>query len=146
MLSQRWGRLRTEDIFEVLETCRSDDGRGDLRLGQDPRRRDLCHAHALLLCELLDSATRTISASSPTLEKWKTQHAFRGGQEGMGYHRPRGTCKTYVEVQGSKKDPPEVDSPVCLLPDGLDIQRTGEQPTPKRGPWDRAYAELLRNT
>ena len=49
-------RALTEDILEVREARRADDGRGDARLREHPRDSDLRHAHAraLALRERLD--------------------------------------------------------------------------------------------
>ena len=44
----------TEDVFEVLQARRPDDGRRHAGLAQNPRHRDLRHANAFLLRELLN--------------------------------------------------------------------------------------------
>ena len=47
---------RTKDVLQVLEARGTDDGRGHAWLGEHPSGRDLRHADAFLLRELLDSA------------------------------------------------------------------------------------------
>ena len=44
----------TENVLQVIEFGRADDGRGDALLGQAPGGRNLRHRHILLLCELFD--------------------------------------------------------------------------------------------
>ena len=44
----------TQDILEIGETRSADDGSGHSRLREDPRKRDLRHAHAFLLRQLIN--------------------------------------------------------------------------------------------
>lgn len=64
-ISQSPPRL-TQDVLQVVETGRAHDGRGNMRLRQDPRDSDLCHADPLLLRKLLHPEGERTSASTST--------------------------------------------------------------------------------
>ena len=51
----------TEDVLQVGEVRRPDDGRGDAGFRHCPRERDLGHARLLLLRELLDPRNHNMS-------------------------------------------------------------------------------------
>lgn len=50
----------TENVLEVGQVRRADDGCTDAGLSHNPRERDLRHAGALLLRQLLNAAKYTI--------------------------------------------------------------------------------------
>ena len=54
-------RRLTEDVLEVRQARRADDGSAHTRLREHPRERDLRHADALLLRELVNPAHHVVS-------------------------------------------------------------------------------------
>lgn len=58
----------TEDVFQVVERRRTDDGRGDSVFLQRPRDRDLRHRDVHLLRHLFDSAHASPRCDSDAVE------------------------------------------------------------------------------
>ena len=54
--------IHTDELLEVLQVRRADDGRGDALLRQDPGDGDLGHTDALLGSDFLDPADPSASA------------------------------------------------------------------------------------
>ena len=52
---ERGKETRTDDVAQVVQVRRADDGRRDAFLGQRPRDGDLRHRHAALVRDLLDA-------------------------------------------------------------------------------------------
>ena len=100
-LSTEAGRL-TEDVLEVRQAGRADDGSAHTRLGEHPRKRDLRHADALLLRELINPGDDAIS-NAPSSRS--------------SAHRLRGThISTYLDVSWSKKGMSYVVENLSVLP------------------------------
>ena len=63
----------TDDILQILQTCTTDDGGGDARLGQHPGNRDLRHTDTLLLREFLHTLVDLFSANATAVVRHQTE-------------------------------------------------------------------------